>query len=303
MSNTLLLISDEHNPFYSSVYGHPSVETPNMANLADQGTAYTAYCPSPLCMPCRSSFMSGRRVHDIQTYSNCAVNVWHDIPSYGRILAEQGVYTVHTGKSHVYCAPEALGFSEVLNVEKFDEVGDSENRRNPLRIRSGAADRAYGFGAGDRTTAGDTRTVDDAVNWLQNTGRQLDRTWTLTVNINNPHFPHYSPQSYWDRYAHSEDLPAFGIQCESANHPRAQDLMDHFETRTFHEDQVEGLRRGYLACVSYVDDQLGRLVAALRNAGVYDETNIITTSDHGEMLGKFGLWWKCSLYEDSVRIP
>ena len=89
MSNVLLLISDEHNPFYSSVYGHPAMLTPNMEALASQGTTYTAYCPSPLCMPCRSAFLSGRRVHQIQTYSNCAVNVDRMIPSYGKVLSDQ----------------------------------------------------------------------------------------------------------------------------------------------------------------------------------------------------------------------
>ncbi len=96
MSNVLLLMSDEHNPMFSSVYGHPLVQTPNMERLAENGCLYeSAYCPSPLCVPSRSAFMSGHRVHDIQAYSNCRQNVRKDRPSYGRVLAKQGVHTVY----------------------------------------------------------------------------------------------------------------------------------------------------------------------------------------------------------------
>ncbi|MBT5873549.1 MAG: sulfatase-like hydrolase/transferase, partial [Candidatus Latescibacteria bacterium] len=279
------------------------LQTPHMEDLAHQGTTYTAYCPSPLCMPCRSAFMTGRRVHQIQTYSNCATNVTRDLTSYGAELGAEGVYSVHAGKSHVYCPPEELGFSELLGAGGFGVPGDIENRRNPLCIRKGAALRADGFGPDEKTAIGDRKTVDAAINWLENTGRALDQPWGMTVNINNPHFPHYTPQQYWDLYPEGGDLPSFGPECESAQHPRVRDLMAHFETGQFQEHQIRGLRRGYLGCVSFVDYQLGRLITALRAAGRYEDTNVIYTSDHGEMLGKFGLWWKCSLYEDSVRIP
>ena len=303
MSNVLLLISDEHNPFYSSVYGHPAMLTPNMEALASQGTTYTAYCPSPLCMPCRSAFLSGRRVHQIQTYSNCAVNVDRMIPSYGKVLSDQGIHAVTAGKSHVYRPTEDLGFTETLAAGEFNAIGDTENRRNPLKIRDNAANRANGFGPDDRTASGDRATVDAAIDWIKYKAPALDRAWVLAVNINNPHFPHVTPQKFWDLYPDGGDLPTHTGDCESANHPRALDLRKHFETDLFHEDQVRGLRRGYRGCVSFVDHQLGRMIMALKQSGCFDETNVIYTSDHGEMLGKFGMWWKCSLYEDSVRIP
>ena len=87
--NVVVLLSDEHNPRFSAPYGHPFVETPNMLRLARMGTVFTnVYCPSPLCMPSRSAFLSGRRVFELQTYGNC--NVFSsDEPSYGRVLAGQ----------------------------------------------------------------------------------------------------------------------------------------------------------------------------------------------------------------------
>lgn len=304
MSNTLLLMSDEHNQFYSSVYGHPSIQTPNMARLAEAGAVYeNAYCPSPLCMPCRSAFMSGRRVHQIQTYSNCSVNVDRSIPTYGGVLADQNIHTVHAGKSHVFAAPEDLGFTQTLATGAFDTTGDTAHRRNPLQIRPAAAQRADGFGPHEQAERTDRGIVDAAVEWLTTHAPTVDCPWVLSVNINNPHFPHYTTQELWDLYPEGGDLPDYGPDSDSANHPRARDLRDHFETDQFTEPQTRGLRRGYLACITFVDQQLGRLIDALKASGQFEDTNIIYTADHGEMLGKFGMWWKCSMYEDAVRIP
>lgn len=304
MSNVLLLISDEHNPLYSSVYGHPFVQTPTLDRLAENGVTYEhAYCPSPLCMPCRSAFMSGRRVHEIQTYSNCRIGVDPDITTYGRVLAEQDVYTVHVGKTHVFAPGDQLGFSEVRNARLDASAGDPEIGRRPFRIRQAAAERAAQFGVKESHLEVDLGKIDAAIDWLTHVAPSLDRPWTMTVNINHPHFPHYTSQDLWDLYPQGGDLPEFGSEQETAGHPRAREVREHFQTGEFTEAQVQGQRRGYLACVTFVDRQLGRLIEALKKSGSYNETNVIYTSDHGEMLGKFGMWWKCALYEDASRIP
>ncbi len=98
-------------------------------------------------------------------------------------------------------------------------------------------------------------------------------------------------------------MPEYGRDVASANHPYATDLRAHFQTDQFAEKDIRGLRRGYLGCVTYVDRQLGRIMNALDAQGLTDSTTLAYTSDHGEMLGKFGMWWKCSLYEDSARVP
>jgi len=100
MANVVLLMSDEHNPFYSSVYGHPFVHTPNMERLARSGSVFlNAYCPSPLCLPSRSAFMAGKRVHELQTYSNCNLNLNPRHPSYASVLSQQGVHITYIGKT------------------------------------------------------------------------------------------------------------------------------------------------------------------------------------------------------------
>jgi choline-sulfatase len=304
MNNVIILMSDEHNPFVSSLYGHSLVKTPNMGRLAAKGTFYrNAYCPSPLCLPSRSAFVSGRRVHELKAYSNCNVNLPNQFPTYGRLLREQGVHTVHMGKTDMFANGEELGFSEIYKAKTRKLPGDVNFNRKPLAIRKGASSRSMGYGVKETAFQDDLSVMDKALDWLAESAPAIEQPWSLTINIVNPHFPQWNTQKYWDMYQEADDLPKYGPECDSGTHPYADDLRKHFEADQFTEEQVRGLRRGYLGNVSFVDDQLGRLLDALEASGQAETTNIIYTSDHGDMLGKFGIWWKCSLYEDSARVP
>ncbi len=303
MTNVLILMSDEHNATISSVYGHPRVATPNMERLAQQGTVYdAAYCPSPLCTPSRSSFVSGLPVHRTQAYNNCNI-VQFDYPSYGSVLADQGVHTVSVGKTDTYTTWERLGFRETFLPGDRSTPGDVNFCRDPLAERADGAKRAARFGPKDDAFDKDLERVDTAIDWLTGTAPDLGKQWTLTVNLIAPHFPHYATPELWEAYADAADLPEHGVDADSAQHPYAVDLRRHFQAEAFTEDQVRGNRRGYLARVDFVDRQLGRLLDALETTGMRDDTIVVYTSDHGEMLGKFGLWWKSSMYDDAARVP
>ncbi len=193
--NFVVVMSDEHNPRVSSVHGHPMVHTPNLDRLAARGTVYeNMYCPSPLCMPCRSAFMSGRRVHEVQCYSNCNVFPF-EYPSYGQVLREQGVHTAHIGKVDVYRPGAELGFSEMLLPGDRKPPGDINISRDPLAIRADGASRAHGYGPRDRNPfGGDDRVVERALDWLATQPEVLDQPWVLVVQIVKPHFPHIVTQ-------------------------------------------------------------------------------------------------------------
>ena len=167
----------------------------------------------------------------------------------------------------------------------------------------GGAARLDKYGPRDAPWGNDVTYMDAAVDWLQTRAPELNRPWVLYVNLVKPHFPHFCTEELRDKYRDHGDLPAHGTEAETAQHPYAQDLRRHFELEHVQEHQVRGLRRGYYACVSFIDEQLGRLLSALGEAGLEETTSVVYTSDHGEMLGKFGLWWKCSLLEDAARIP
>ena len=305
MPNTIVLMSDEHNPRFSSVYGHPFVQTPNMERLAARGTVFrSAYCPSPLCVPTRSAFLTGKRVHEISVYSNCPVNMEFDYPTYASVLARQGVHTVHIGKVHAYTHPDKLGFSEmILPGPKFVIPTSANHGRRPMMSNPLSAKRAEQFGPREDAFDRDLSRMDAALEWLRTNAKTLDAPWTLCVCLIKPHFPHHVTQELWDRYEGKDDLPEHGPDCDTARHPYMQDLRKYFETHQFTEEQIRAQRRGYYGCVTFVDEQLGRILSALDELGIAEETNVVYTTDHGEMLGKFGMWWKCILLDDATHLP
>lgn len=302
MPNVLLVMTDSHSPFVSSVYGHPFVITPNMERLARMGTVYeNAYCASPLCVPARSAFMTGRYVHEIEVFNNChAIDA--EYPTYGGVLREQGVHTAYIGGgTRLFCDEDKFGFAEMLlTIPRKLSLNTNFVRSNldpppgPPKLEYGVREDAW---------AVDEARVDCAVQWLTERAPQLTTDWTLTVGLFAPHRPLYARREYWELYESHKSLPDLGPDEESAQHPYARDLRRWQRADRFTEADVLGLRQGYYAAVTFVDHQLGRLLDALESTGRLDDTVVIFTSDHGEMLGKFGLWWKCTLFEDSVRIP
>ena len=241
-------------------------------------------------------------MHQTQVYNNCNV-VERDYPTYGAALHQQGVHSVNIGKTDVYNRSDTLGFSEIRLPGDRKTPGDINFCRNPLTVREDGPARASRYGPRDDAWQKDVRVVDDAVSWLSSTSAQRSNPWAVTVNILAPHFPHYATPALWEKYDGAGDLPAYGPNTESARHPYAEDLRRHFQTDAFTEEQIRGLRQGYLAGVDFVDSQLGRLLDTLEATGLRDDTVVVYTSDHGEMLGMFGMWWKCSMYEDSIRVP
>ncbi len=305
--NILILMTDEFNPKYSSPYGHPFIETPNMERLASRGTMFlNTYCPSPLCQPSRSAFMFGQPVHRIQAYNNCCTSQT-DQPTFGEILREQGCYTAHIGKLDVIKQPDRLNFSE-MDGQGFRNPGDLNISRNPINIRpietplGGTRFSNYGPHKNNPYKS-DTEKIEKGINWLKSTGKKLNMPWVLSVHISKPHFPMWTTPELWEQYANHADLPKYDASEKSARHPYAQDLRTHFQTHRFTEEAIRNLRRGYYAHITYVDTMLGRIMNTLEETDLSSNTVIIFTSDHGEMLGKFGMWWKCSLFDDSAKVP
>ena len=303
MRNFILLMSDQHNPKVSSPYGHPFIHTPNMERLAQLGTVYeSAYCASPLCVPSRSAFMTGRWPHETKIFNNCKV-FEHEYPSYGGVLAEQGVHTVFIGgAANLYRDPFALGFSELHGVHRRPKSLSKDFCRSPVPMRDTGAP-ATPCGPKDGARAREIRDVDRAIEWLKTTAPSLGTPWVLTITIHAPHPPLEAPPEFWNMYEELADLPEYGAGEHSANHPYAQDLRRYQRADDVTEEKARRMRQGYYALVTHVDRQIGRLMDAWLELGLAENTVLAYTSDHGEMLGKFGMWFKSSLYEDSVRVP
>ena len=147
----------------------------------------------------------------------------------------------------------------------------------------------------------DENRVARAIEWLEQR-RTQDEPWVLSVNPLIPHFPLEVEQSYYDLYPTSEmDLPV--DYPSEDDHPSLQQLRDHFDGSGLDEDTLRRTRSAYYGLVTALDNYVGEILDTLERTGQMEDTLVIYTSDHGEILGDHGLWWKCCMYEQSVGVP
>lgn len=303
--NILIIMSDEHAPMFSSVYGHAIVRTPNMQRLAAAGATFdAAYCNSPLCMPSRMSFMTGRFVHRIGAWDNVRPLRSEEV-TWAHRLRAQGYEVALAGKQHFGGTDQLHGFERQLARDLHAE------RYHPIHvwdegIKPAGAPWPEVFAAGPGWTEElevDELVQERALEFLRAPER-LDRPWALNASFIAPHFPLVAPQRFWDMYRPDEmDLPIIPDGHLENLHPMAQRFRTMFGFPRFPDAVARRARAGYYALVSYFDEKLGQLLDVLHETGQYKNTVIIHLSDHGEMNGEHGMWRKSNFYEASARVP
>lgn len=303
--NILLIMSDEHGPMFSGCYGHPIVQTPHMDRLAERGVLFeNAYCNSPLCLPSRMSFMTGRYISNIEVWDNDSILATNAV-TWAHQLRAVGYDVVLAGKQH-FVGPDKLhGFRAQL---ARDPHGDNRHPIFPWREGVIAAKQPWQgvYQAGPGTTK--EIEVDDEVEaatlaYLRDPARK-EQPWAINASFIAPHFPLVAPQQYWDLYPPEEmDLPNIPPGHLETLHPVYQRMRTMFGLIDYTEEELRRARAGYYAIISYLDDKIGRMVDVLEETGQLDNTVIIYTSDHGEMAGEHGMWRKSNFYEQSSRIP
>ncbi len=304
--NFLVIMSDEHGPMFSSTWGHPLVRTPNMDRLAQMGVTFdAAYCNSPLCVPSRLSFLTGRYVHHCRAWDN-SVPLPVDAVTWPYLLRSLGYDAVLSGKMHLVGPDPLHGFRAQLATDLHAQLV------HPIYPwRDGIPTAKEPWPSVMQAGAGTTREieVDDEVEraalaYLRDPQRRR-QPFALCVGFIAPHFPFVVPEPYFSMYyphkvdppnlppGHLEDLP-----------PSAKRLRQAFGLAgPYTEEQVLKARAAYYGLVTYLDDKIGRLLDTLEAQGLAESTVVIYTSDHGEMLGEHGLWRKMSFYEQSARVP
>lgn len=305
--NTLLLMSDEHNRRMLGCAGHPLVRTPHLDALAARGTHLTAaYCNSPLCVPSRASLATGRYVGEIDAWDNSRPYEGQP-PSWGAALAEAGRAVTTIGKLDFRGDGVPDGFADQRLAGQRGEKGDLLALfRDPVMKRPASRQRVTEAGVGESgVTRKDRAVTAAAVEWLEREAGRATGPWTLNVNWLAPHFPLIVPQEYFDLYPlDTIDLPDAGDDYLAGLHPVVQQLRWHFDVDTPVDPAQQRIcRAAYYGLCTFLDEQVGRVLDALERSGQADNTRIIYYSDHGEMLGEHGLWWKCAMYEGSVGIP
>jgi choline-sulfatase len=306
--NILIVMADQMAPAFLPIHGHPLVRAPNMLALARDGVVFdSAYCASPLCAPSRASFMSGLLPSRTKVYDNAA-EFGADIPTFAHGLRARGYRTILSGKMH-FCGPDQLhGFEERLTTDiypaDFNWTPDWDRpEHRPSWYHNMSSVRDAGLCVRSNQLDFDDESAFMAERAIFDIGRSRDdRPFLLVTSFSHPHDPFAVPQRYWDLYRDEDiDMPAPGVALDP--HSRRLRHVCAMDAEPMTEDEVRAARRAYYGAIAYIDDQIGRLMAALRLAGLAEDTIVVLTSDHGEMLGERGLWYKMSFFEGSCRVP
>ncbi len=261
-------------------------------------------------MPARASFATGKYTHQIGYWDN-ADPYDGAVPSWHHRLRERGHEVVSIGKLHFRSAEDDNGFSrEILPMHVIEGRGDLMGlvRENlPKRGLSFKMARLAGPGESPYTLY-DRQIAAETQKWLHDEApKHRDRPWVLFVSFVAPHFPLMAPPEHYYRYYDDPALPRPKLydHHERPDHPF---LRDYAASLNYDEyfDGEEAVRRataGYFGLCSFVDEQIGKVLAALRSNGLADETRVVYTSDHGDNLGARGLWGKSTMYEESAGVP
>ena len=308
-NNVIVLMSDEHTRSVMGAYGNPLVQTPTLDKLAASGVRFdNAYTPSPICISARASFATGTQVFEHGCWSS-AEPYYGQQQSWMHRLRDKGHEVVSIGKLHYRSADDDVGFSEQILPMYLANNGSGWPQgllRKPMGNFPDAAEMAAILGPGETSyTQYDRDITAAAVNWLQQRETNDSKPWVLFVSFICPHFPLSAPQQFYDLYRDVElPQPYDRDTAKRLKHPVIDEMRQFWNYADYFDrsSEIEGLKNYYGLC-SFLDDNVAQVLDALNRSGQADNTRIIYTSDHGDMIGNHGIWGKCYMYEDSVGVP
>jgi choline-sulfatase len=305
------VLADQLSASALAAYGNRTVRAPNLDRLAETGVVYErALCASPLCVPSRSALATGMLPSRTGVYDNAA-ELPAATPTLAHYLRLLGYRTVVAGKMHFIGPDQLHGFEERpmpdVYPAGFDWIPDwrlADDETLPWYHDLSSVRRA-GPVSGTLQIEYDQEVVENAQRAIESSARERDRPLLLVVSFTHPHDPYEVPRAYWDRYD--------GVEIEGPSYPEPPDPVDAptrrlrrmlaVDREAVSADEILRARRGYYGAVSLVDDHLGAITAGLAEHGMADDTILVFTSDHGDMLGERGLWYKMAPFEDSIRVP
>ena len=284
---------------------------PNLKKLAKKSVRFeNCYTASPLCAPGRASFMSGQLPSISGVYDNAA-EFPSDLPTYAHHLRRAGYQTALSGKMHFVGPDQLHGFEERLTTDIYPaDFGWTPDYRKPgERIDWWYHNMGSVTGAGVAEISNqmeyDDEVAYEATRKLFDLSRGHDpRPWCLTVSFTHPHDPYVARKKYWDLYEDCEHLlPKVSAMDYDDHDPHSKRIFDANDWRNFDitEDDIRKSRRAYFSNISYLDDKIGEILDTLERTR--QEAVILFVSDHGDMLGERGLWFKMTFYEGASRVP
>ncbi len=292
------------------------LHAPHLKALAARSARFANnYTASPLCAPGRAAFMSGQLPSRTRVYDNAA-EFPSSIPTFAHHLRAAGYHTALSGKMHFVGPDQLHGFEERLTTDIYPaDFGWTPDYRKPgERIDWWYHNLGSVTGAGIAEITNQMEYDDEVAFHATQKLYQLSRTsedpgrrpWCLTVSFTHPHDPFVAQRKYWDLYEDCAHLqPEIGFIPYEEQDPHSQRLYHASDYPSFDisRDDIEKSRRAYFANISYIDNHIGALLDTLSRTRMADDTIVVFCSDHGEMLGERGLWFKMSFYEGSARVP
>ena len=310
--NILIIMADQLAAHALSLYGNKVCKTPNLDKLAANGIVFeNAYSNNPVCVPSRASMLSGHLTPEIAVYDN-ANELASSMPTMAHYMRSLGYWTFLSGKMHFIGPDQLHGFNERLTTDvypaNFDWIGNW--KEGSSYVPSGTAlNGVVEAGPCLRTMQED---YDDEVEYqslkkIYDLARNEDQNpFFGIISFTSPHTPFNVAQKYWNLYdEQSINLPEVG--------PIPFDELDYFSKSLFFahgrhrhkitEEHIRKTRQAYYGMISYVDEKIGKIIKLLEDTNKSENTAIFFVSDHGEMLGERGMWFKQCFWEWSSHVP
>lgn len=308
--NILFLQVDQLTASALRAYGDRICHSPALDSLAENGVVFeNAYCNFPLCAPSRFSMATGQLCSAVGAYDNAA-EFSAEIPTYAHYLRVAGYQTALSGKMHFIGPDQFHGFEKRLTADLYpadfawvpnwaNEGKRDTNDDRAVRI-AGICERSVQIDYDEEVTF-------RAVQHIYDMARSSDeRPFFLQVSYTHPHEPYLCRKEFWDLYEGKEiPMPRVSALSEQAHDPHSVRLLKDFGMLgiRFKDEDVSRAIRAYYGSISYLDSLISRVLDALSATGAAENTVVVFTSDHGEMLGERGMWFKKHFFEKALRVP
>lgn len=310
--NILFVMADQLSSPVLPFHGNKALKAPHLQALAERSVVFdNAYCNFPLCAPARFSALAGQFATRIGAFDN-ACEFQAATPTLPYYLAQQGYKTILSGKMHFVGPDQKHGFQERLTTDiypaDFGWVADwqegefsfySPGHNLSTVDESGSCYRSLQLDFDEEVEA-------KAIQRLYDLARDGEQPFFMCVSYTHPHPPYHITPEYLDRYTPEEiNLPLVGDMSMEERDKLSQwvQYSHGLDKQGATDEQIRRARHAYYAMVSYIDDKVGRLMKALEEAGFADDTIVVFTSDHGDMLGERGMWFKRVFFDWSAKVP
>lgn len=300
--NILMIVSDQHNYKVSGFSGDTIVSTPTLDSLASEGTVFEkTYCQSPACTPSRASFLTGKNYHNVRCWANHRV-LFPEHKTIADYLHEAGYETCCVGKMHYGGKDQFHGFKNRPYGDFWHGLAHQEDPIDMFPNMGGVIHA--GPSQIPESLQQEHIVSTEAGSFIrEHVSNNPEKPWFVLASYCKPHAPLVVPSRYLHKYLGK--VPSAMLEPQDLAALEAAPVMQRkaYGLENITKDQVDKARAAYWGAVEYLDDQIEHVLFELKKSGEFDNTIILYFSDHGDMIGNHGLWWKANYYEESVRVP